>query len=70
MIHTTFLGSNNHKKLWEGQAPVLTKGMLVRVEDNPDWGTHSEMMRVWEAYVSIAGSDVPNQTVYLEPAKW
>lgn len=66
MIHTTFLGANNNRKIWEGSAPVLTRGMRVKVEANESWGTREEMMMVWESFISIAGSDVPHQIVYLD----
>lgn len=69
MIHTVFLSPNNLRKLWEGSAPVLMRGMRVKVETNESWGTHQEMMMVWESYVSIAGSDVPHQVVYLDTVR-
>lgn len=69
MIHTKFLGANNLRTIWEGPCPPLTRGMRVKVEQNASWGTTEEQMMVWEAYISIAGSDIPHQVVYLDTVK-
>lgn len=65
MIKTRLLGANNQRLLWEGQAPMLSKGGQVSLPANDKYPR--EMMKVWECYLFISdnGKDI-HQVVYLE----